>query len=420
MTFDLVFRNARIARQEERIVDIGVRNGRFEAIEAHLPPGTGPEEVCGGALVLPGFVETHLHLDKSCILGRCRCREGTLSEAVSLVAQAKRDFTEDDVYERARGTLEMAILHGTTLIRSHVEVDPRIGLTGLHALKRLKRDYAWAIEIEICCFPQEGLLDDPGCDAVLVAALEQGADLIGGAPYIDRDAHGQIARIFGLARSYDLDIDLHLDFSLDATTLDAEEVCRQTDIHRWGGRVAIGHASKLSMLEPARFATIARRLAEAGVAVTVLPATDLYLMGRDRDHAVPRGVAPAHRLIQAGVNCSLATNNVLNPFTPFGDGSALRMANLYANVAQRGTPEGLAECFDMTTSRAAALMRRQDYAIAPGCPADLVMLDSRSRAEAVATLAPALVGYKAGRKVFERPRPVLHRPTGGAEAAGGS
>ncbi len=117
----------------------------------------------------------------------------------------------------------------------------------------MKRDYAWAIDLEICVFPQEGLLDDPGCDAVLVEALDLGADLIGGAPYIDRDSHGQIARIFDLAQERDLDVDLHLDFSLDAASLDLDEVCRQTERRGWSGRVAIGHVTKLSALPPDRF-----------------------------------------------------------------------------------------------------------------------------------------------------------------------
>ena len=129
----------------------------------------------------------------------------------------------------------------------------------------------------------------------------------------------------------------------------------------WGGRVAIGHVTKLSALEPARFTAMAKRLADAGVAVTVLPATDLFLMGRDHDHDIPRGVTPAHRLLDSGVACSIASNNILNPFTPFGDCSLLRMANLYANIAQIGGPAELASCLDMVTMLPAKLMNLQDY-----------------------------------------------------------
>src|SRR6185295_17244352 len=323
---------------------------------------------------------------------------------------AKRAFTEDDVYARGRRTLEKAIVHGTTRMRTHVEVDPRIGLKSFNAIRRIKRDYAWAIDLEICVFPQEGLLNDPGTEELLIAACEAGADLIGGCPYTDSDPHGQIARIFDIARRFDLDIDFHLDFDLDASRMDLEEVCRQTQAFRYGGRVAVGHVTKLSALPPARLATMARRLADAGVAVTVLPATDLFLMGRAHDHNIPRGVTPAHRLVEHGVTCSLATNNVLNPFTPFGDCSLVRMANLYANIAQAGAPRELVTCFDLVTTQPAKLMNIPDYGIAIGNPADLIVLDCNDAAMAISEVAHPLLGLKRGRRSFVRAAPALCPP----------
>jgi cytosine deaminase len=207
-----------------------------------------------------------------------------------------------------------------------------------------------------------------------VAACAEGADLIGGCPYTDTHPHEQIARIFAIARRFDLDIDFHLDFDLDPGWMHLDEVCRATDANRYGGRVAVGHATKLSAIPPERQIEIAQRLADAGVAVTVLPATDLFLMGRGADHNVPRGVTRVDRLQAHGVTCSLATNNVLNPFTPFGDCSLVRIANLYANIAQLGRREELEGCLAMITTSAAKLMNLRAYGIAPGHPADLVVL----------------------------------------------
>jgi len=150
--------------------------------------------------------------------------------------------------------------------------------------------------------------------------------------------------------------------------MDIDEVCRQATAHRYGGRVAAGHVTKPSALPPERLAEAALRLRDAGVAVTALPSTDLFLMGRGVSHNVPRGVTPVHRLSAHGVTCSLATNNVLNPFTPFGDCSLVRMANLYANVVQAGTPGDLAACFDLVTAQPARLMNFADYGIAVGNP----------------------------------------------------
>jgi cytosine deaminase len=408
MPLDLVLRNARIHGRGSTTFDIGIAGGTV--VEVGPIATDAPAEDVGGRLVTAGFVETHIHLDKSCILDRCQAEKGTLQEAIAQVAAAKRAFTEDDVYERGRRTLEKAIVQGTTHMRTHVEVDPRIELRSFTAIRRLKRDYAWAINLEICVFPQEGLLNDPGTEDLLIAACEAGADLIGGCPYTDSDPHGQIARIFAIARRFDVDIDFHLDFDLEPAPMDLTEVCRQTDAFRYGGRVAVGHVTKLSALPPAQFAEMARRLADAGVAVTVLPSTDLFLMGRPCDHNVPRGVTPAHKLAAHGVTCSLATNNVLNPFTPFGDCSLVRMANLYANIAQVGATHELAACFDLVTTQPAKLMNLSDYGVAAGNPADLIVLDCSDAAMAVAEVAHPLLGFKRGRRTFTRAAPVLYSP----------
>jgi cytosine deaminase len=415
MSFDTILRNGRVAGLEQGPVDIGVRDGRIAAIAPALDAGTsdGTRDIAlDGRLVIPGFVETHIHLDKSCISDRCACRTGTLKEAIETVAAAKLAFTEDDIYARARRTLEKAIVQGTTRMRTHVEVDPRIGLKGFRAISALKRDYAWAIDVEICVFPQEGLNNDPGTFELLVEACEGGADLIGGCPYTDSDPHRQIARIFDLARRFDVDIDFHLDFDLDPSWMHLDEVCRQTKEHGWGGRVAIGHVTKLSALDAEVLQRVGAKLADAGVAVTVLPATDLFLMGRGAAHSVPRGVAPAHRLREQGVVCSLATNNVLNPFTPFGDCSLLRIANLYANIAQTGRPDELQACFDMVTTLAARLMNLKDYGIAVGNPADIVVLDCTDPGSAVAELAQPVLGMKRGRISFRHEAATINRPNG--------
>jgi cytosine deaminase len=189
-----------------------------------------------------------------------------------------------------------------------------------------------------------------------------------------------------------------------------EYVCRKTEEYRWGGRVAVGHVTQMSLLPPERFNAIGAQLANAGVAVTVLPSTDLHLMGRRHDHAVPRGVTPLEPLRKAGVTCSVSTNNVLNPFTPYGDGSLIRMANLYANVCHVSRPDELAGCLDMITGAAAKLLRLDDYGIAVGHPADLVCVDVHDPAETIATLAQPLWGLKRGRLSFTRERPKLHAP----------
>ena len=407
---DLIIRDARILRDGELVnVDIAIKGQSIAAISDTLP-ADGPELKAGGCLVIPGLIETHIHLDKTCILDRCRIEEGTVAEAVRQTAAAKRGFTAEDVYARGKKTLERCISHGTMRMRTHVELDPGIGMIGFEAIERLARDYAWAIDLELCVFPQEGLTNYPGTEELLIEGLRRGARTIGAVPYFDTDPRAQIDRIFAIARDFDAEIDMHLDLAETAQGMQVEYVCRKTEEFGWGGRVAVGHVTQMSLLAPSRFAEIAARLANAGVAVTILPSTDLHLMGRSHDHAVPRGVVPAEPLRKAGVTCSISTNNVLNPFTPYGDGSLIRMANLYANVCHVSRPADLAGCLDMITGSAARLMRLSDYGIAVGGPADLVCLDANDPTEAVATLAQPLWGIKRGRKSFTHPRPELHRP----------
>jgi cytosine/creatinine deaminase len=413
---DLIIRNACILQRGElRTVDIGIVGPAIVAIAPDLE-GDAPELQAAGCLVTSGLIETHIHLDKTCILDRCHIEEGTVAEAVRITAAAKRDFTVEDVYARGKRTLERCISHGTMQMRTHVELDPGIGMIGFDAIEQLARDYAWATDLELCVFPQEGLTNNPGTEELLIEGLRRGARAIGAVPYFDSDPRGQIDRIFAIARDFDAEIDMHLDLAETTQGMQIEYVCRKTEEFGWGGRVAVGHATQMSLLPPDRFGAIASKMASAGVAVTILPSTDLHLMGRSHDHAVPRGVVPAEPLRQAGVTCSISTNNVLNPFTPYGDGSLIRMANLYANVCHVSRPSDLAGCLDMITGAAARLMRLEHYGIAVGGPADLVCLDASNPAEAIATLAQPLWGIKRGHASFTRPRPLLHAPGTGPRA----
>src|SRR6266851_1963783 len=408
---DLILRNARLVGAERQTTDIGIAGGRI----ADIRPGLSAEAETidlQGRLVSSGLIETHIHLDKSAILERCKADKGDLEEAIREVAKAKKAFTPEDVYQRARRTLEKCILNGTTHMRTQLEVDPGIGLRGLEGVRPLIDEYRWAIDIEICVFPQEGLLNNPGTDELMVAALKRGCRVVGGAPYTDSNPPGQIDRVFEMAREFDVDIDMHLDFGPTADGMDVDHVCRRTDQYKYGGRVAIGHVTKATSLPMGKFEAMAKRLSGAGVALTVLPSTDLFLMGRHHkhDHNNTRGVLPAHKMIHHGVNCSLSSNNVLNPFTPFGDCSLMRMANLYANIAQVGKRTDIRSCFDMITRRPAQLMRLKDYGLATGRTADLVVLDATDPEMAVAELVPVLYAFKRGRRTFTRAPAQLHRP----------
>jgi len=414
MGFDLLLTNARLpeAAPADPTVDIGIAAGRIAAIGPALGAEAAELVDCGGRLVSPGFVETHIHLDKTCTIDRCACETARFPHgAMERTSAIKHTFSVEDVNARARRTLERCISHGTTLMRTHVEVDPKVGLRGFEGVKALIDAYRWAIDIEICVMPQEGLLNNPGTDELMLEALRSGATVVGAAPNYDSDRAGQIRRVFEMAREFDFDIDMHLDSGSSANELDTLLVCELTEKYGWGGRVAIGHVTKLSTMPLPDFDRVAKRMADAGVALTVLPATDLYLGGREKDHRVERSVVDANRLVRQGVLCSVSSNNILNAFTPMGDGQLIRMANLYANVVQQAMPDALRDTWGMFTTSSAKLMRRGDYGLAVGNPADLVVVDAPDPVAAIREVAPVLTGFKRGRRSFTRTPVVLHRPT---------
>jgi cytosine deaminase len=407
---DLILRNVRLAhRPEAGAVDIGVAGGKIVAIEKGLAAEAEIYDA-GGRVACGGLIETHIHLDKSRIIDRAPAETGRKISPMKQVAALKSGFTVEDVRARAERTLTECILNGATRMRTQVEVDPAIGLRGFEGVQSLVAAYRWAIDIEICVFPQDGLTNYPGTDELLVEALKRGARVVGGAPRYDTDHAGQIRRIFELAREFDVDIDIHLDVGDTPEAMDIHLVCELTEQYRRGGRVAVGHMAKLSTMPPSEVAALARRLAETGVAVTVLPLTDLFVMGRDQDHNVRRGVANANFLVEHGVNCSLSTNNVLNPVTPYGDCSLIRMANLHANVLQISQPAQLREIFAMLTERSARLLNLTDYGIAVGNPADFVVIDAGSPEQAVAEIRQPLAVFKRGRRTVRREPAELVRP----------
>ena len=407
---DLIVRNARLSdRPAGELIDIGIEGGRIIAIERGLAAEAAVYDA-KGLLACPGLIETHIHLDKSRIIDRCAPQERSRLSPVTSVKPLKKSMTVEDVRARAERTLQECIKHGTTRMRTQVEVDPGIGMRGFEGVQSLIVDYKWAIDIEICVFPQEGLINYPGTEELLIEGLRRGARVLGGAPRYDTDEAGQIRRIFELAREFDVDIDIHLDVGPTVEGMNIYLVRELTEKFRRGGRVVVGHMAKLSLLPPGEVAALARSLADTGVAVTVLPTTDLFLMGRNRDHAVVRGVADANLMCEHGVTCSLSSNNVLNPATPYGDCSLIRMANLYANVLQIDRPNELRQCFEMLTARSARLLNLPDYGFAPGLPADIVIINAQSPEQAIAEIAQPLAVFKGGKQTVDWPAPSLLRP----------
>ena len=404
---DLLLGNCRLP-EGSAPVDLAIAGGRIVGIGPARGPARETVDV-GGHLVTPGLVEAHIHLDKALLGDRVSGSAETAADAIRLTAIAKRGFTAADIEARGRRVLDLAVAAGTTAMRAHVEVDPIVHLAGMEAMLALKREYAPAIDLQLCAFAQEGILQAPGTEALLVRALEMGADLVGGCPYNDSDGVEHIRIVFGLATAFGVDADFHVDFFDDADHLLVREIAAQTVRAGWQGRVTVGHLTELGAVPPFRQDEIIAEMLEAGLGVVCLPATDLYLMGRKDEFNVRRGLTPVRRLLEAGVPVALASNNIRNPFTPVGTADLAHMAFLASVAAHMGTPADLRALMETITVHPARLLRLPEYGLAVGCRADLVVWDCAGPEEAVATLAPRTLVVKRGRVTIEARREVIER-----------
>jgi len=382
--------------------------GRIAAVGGDLSSAREVVEVAG-RVVTPGLVEAHIHLDKALLAGRVPATAGTLEEAIRLTGEAKRRFSVDDIRARARRALEMAVAGGTTALRTHVEVDPIVGLMGMEAVLPLREEFAPAVDLQICAFAQEGIVHAPGTETLLRRALAMGADVIGGCPYNDSNARRHIETVFDLAEEFGVPADFHADFFDEPEHLHIAEIAEQAVRRGWQGRVAAGHLTELAALPPAEQDRIIATIAEARIGVVSLPATDLYLMGRRDTHNVRRGLTPIRRLLAAGVPVALSTNNVQNPFTPVGTADLAHMAYLTAVAGHMGAVSELRALLDCITRYPAVIMGMTDHGIAQGCRADLVVWECRKPEEIVAGLPPRALVVKAGRVTVRHEHRVHYR-----------
>ena len=400
---DMVIRRARI-EDEAPLVDIGIANGRIVAIEEAIDR-TGEAEIdAEGRVALPGFIEPHLHLEKAFLHRRLPPRFGTLDEAIRVTGILKSKQEREDVLARSRQVLDMAVKNGTVVVRAHPDVDPIQGLIGVETALQLRDEYRDLLDLQVVAFPQEGWLKTSGVQDLMEQALDMGADVVGGCPYNElnwSDTCGHIDRVFDLAVARDLPVDMHVDFADDTADrrfAATEYIARKTIETGYRGRVSLGHVTSLGSLTAEALKPIADLLREADIHIVTLPATDVYLGGRRDDGNPRRGLTPVRALHAAGVNIAYSSNNIRNAFTPFGKADPLQIGNLLAHLIQFGTPEHQAEVLKMSTSNAArAVGLADDYGLAVGRQADLMILDTFTVADALLDLPARSWVFKRGR-----------------------
>jgi len=397
----LFLRGGLIAGRQQNVF---IRDGRIQRLGPGVEAGAADILDVTDRLVLPGFVESHIHPDKAFIADRTQGLSAGGPTPQTLVAELKKRFTVEDVYARARRVMELAVRHGCTTMRAHVEIDAFVELRGVEALRRLQADFAGMLDLELIAFAQEGIFHDSVTQDLLREALKAGLKTLGGCPYMDRDARAHIDWFFETAQAFGVPLDFHADSGDDPAQLTTDYIAEQTLARGMQGRVTLGHLCMLDVLEPAHRARVIGKIRDAGIHVISLPATELHVKARADVTRTWRGVTRIGELREAGVNVSISTNNIVNPYTPYGHPDLLRQALVTAMAAHLGNLDQLAWLPELITTNPARALGLEGYGFAEGCRADLVVLDARDAAQAITEQAEKLYVVKAGRVVARNTR----------------
>lgn len=388
---DTLFRNARLS--DGCIVDIAVKNGCIAAITSDQRGSLRARETLdiNRRLVLPGLVDGHIHLDKGFIGDEWKphrpCTAGfNVRERVEFEKQALAKAKPISV--RAIGLIELCVTQGTTHMRSHVDIDPGIGLRNLEQVVAVRDAHCDRVSIQIVAFPQSGIVTAPGTRELLDEAVRNGADLVGGldpAGY-DGDIAGHLDAIFDIAERHGVGIDIHLHDGDLLGVFEIEEIARRTKALGLGGKVTISHAYALGQVSHDIAQRAANQLAEAGVSI---------LTNAPGAHAFP----PVLLLHNAGVNVFAGNDNIRDSWWPYGDGDLLERAMIVGYRSGFNTDAELALAFDMVTSSAAKALHIEGYGLIQGGVADFLVLDAQHIQEVIIARPKPRDVYKAGRLI---------------------
>jgi cytosine deaminase len=412
MTLDIHVKNVALWGTEG-LCDLGIANGRFvsvnQGVASSVPILTLDAE---GRMAVPGFVEPHIHLDKALISERAPVnRSGTLKEAIEILWELKRNYTVDEIADRASRVLAQALENGVSKLRTHGDVDPIGGTRPAEGLIRVRDRFRDLIDIQIVAFPQEGIVKSPGTEALMREVMKLGVDVVGGMPFNEaspEDSRRHIEIVFDIARQFDADVDMHVDETDDPAARTLEVLAELTIANGWQGRVTAGHTCALASY-PRNYADhVIDRLRQANVSMIANPATNLMLQGRLDDYPKRRGVTQVKELLAAGVNVACGQDCVHDTFYPFGQNDPLEIAFLLCHASHMSQPAEILTVMDMVTNNAAKALRVPDFRVAVGAVADLVVLEARDARRAFATRLPRRWVIRKG-KLIAQTRVETHR-----------
>lgn len=335
--------------------------------------------------VFPGFIDLHTHTDKAFTKEKVKNDSGTLLEAVENMTEFFSSVEEEDIFERSIRMVSMEILNGTCCIRSHISIDPVVGRKAWKVAQELESRFKDQISIQLVAFCQavDKLEKGDAYYTVLEETLSSGADLLGGCPELSEDHKAFTDTMFALAEDYSVSLDLHVDESDEPDASALEYVAEKTIQEGMEGCVSASHCTSLSAVEPKKAMEIIKKVKDAGINIITLPSCNLHLMGRNDKVCQRRGPTRIREFLDAGVNISLASDNIRDPFRPYGNGDLLEEANLTAQLIQAGNDQDFMKVIRMITENPARAAGLGNYGLRENGPADLVIVDAANPIDAL-------------------------------------
>lgn len=375
-----------------------MKDRQITAVGADIPATAETEtHDLSGYLLLPAPAEPHAHLDKALLAERYPNPTGDIQGALSAIRAAFPSMTEEDIEQRAVASLAMALRHGYTAIRTHVNCEQGIGTRSLRVLCRLREEYSDAVDLQVVVMAGMPLTGIEGAShrVLLEKAIEVGVDGIGGAPELDPRPSECVRRLVATAAAAGLPLDLHLDETTDIEKLALVDFVDEVARRGLAGRATASHCVSLGQQDISRARDVARALAQSGVSVVTLPQTNLWLQGRGKATRLPRGLTAVGLLREAGVVVAAGGDNCRDPFNPLGRIDPIDTAALLVAAAQL-SPE---EAYDSVAKHARSVMGLPPITLEAGSAADFLAVRATDISEAIASGTPDRWVFHTGRLV---------------------
>ena len=401
----MLLKNVHVDNHEE-VVDVRILNGKFSEIKANLAPHDGEEVIDGKEnLLLPPFVDSHVHLDATLTAGQPEWNEtGTLFDGIRIWSERKQDLTKEDVKSRKKKTLLNMVGHGIQHVRSHVDVtDPH--LIAARALLELREELKDQIDLQLVAFPQEGILSYPHGRELMEQAVREGLDVVGGIPHFEfTTEYGwqSVHFLMALADKYDRLVDVHCDEIDDPASRNLEVLATEAYERGMKDRVTASHTTAMGSYNDAYTYKLFRLLKMSDINFVSNPLVNVHLGGRFDTYPKRRGVTRIKELTEAGINVSFGEDDIQDPWNPLGNGNMLDAVTMGVYIAHLMGYHQLQDAFNYVTYNGAKTLHISDgYGIEVGKPANCILLNAHDFYNALNKHVEVLYNIRQGKVLAE-------------------